>query len=119
MQPSIGRYDSLELPTTTEEPPFQQTDSAIGPRGLLSPNEPSKQERELHELMFSMCSSKRQTFTTSSHTGSQTGHSNRLRIHVHKGQPFQCGYYLHRHRRLYTDGYGSTCTFQNQSTGMD
>ena len=49
IQPVIGNYDNISSPRD-EHKPLQQSESALRPRGLLSPNEPSKQERELHEL---------------------------------------------------------------------
>ena len=63
-------------------------------------------------MVFSTCSSARQTITTSNHSESQTGHSNRLCIHVHKVSIGQCGHFLHRHCRSHTDGDGSSCTFK-------
>ena len=49
VQPSVGRYDNCVFPPIYAESPLQQSESALRPRGLLSPNEPSKQERELHD----------------------------------------------------------------------
>ena len=51
MQTIIGRYDNLQLPTTNEQPPLQQSESAIRPHGLPSPNKLSKQKRGLRELI--------------------------------------------------------------------
>ena len=104
LQPSIGVYDNLQLPATNEETPLQQSESATRPLGLLSPNEPSKTGTRtsrtdsitISRMVFSMCSIKRQACTASSHTGTQTGHSNRLCTHAHKGTTGQRGYYPHR-----------------------
>ena len=81
------------MPPTEEHIPSQQSEAALRPRGLPSPNEPSQQERDLHDLTHlpyrrwcSVCvQAKRQTLTTSYDSRPNACHPHRCCVHAVQG----------------------------------
>ena len=45
IQRNVGKYDNSTSPPVDEEIPLQPSESALQPRGLPSPNKPSRHER--------------------------------------------------------------------------